>query len=84
MYLIMFSRISSRIGNHRFGGTYRNYDLLSFDFFGNVYLGSMDIGFNGNSINKTHAIDIIRCERRRALEKEPKYLLDVYLLLFVS
>lgn len=52
MYLIMFSRISSRIGNHRFGGTYRNYDLLSFDFFGNVYLGSMDIGFNGSSLNK--------------------------------
>lgn len=45
-------RISSRIGNHRFGGSYRNYDLLSFDFFGNVYLGSMDIGFNGNSLNK--------------------------------
>lgn len=51
MYLIMFSGILSRIGNHRFG-TYRNYDLLSFDFFENVYIGSMDIGFNRNSLNK--------------------------------
>lgn len=48
----MFSGILSRIGNHRFGGTYRNYDLLSFDFFENVYIGSMDMGFNRNSLNK--------------------------------
>lgn len=48
----MFSGILSRIGNHRYGGTYRNYDLLSFDFFENVYIGSMDIGFNRNSLNK--------------------------------
>lgn len=48
----MFSGILSRIGNHRYGGTYRNYDLLSFDFFENVYIGSMDMGFNRNSLNK--------------------------------
>lgn len=30
-----------------------------------------------------YVIDIIRCERWRVLEKELKYLLDVYLFLFV-
>lgn len=52
MYLIMFFRILLCIGNYCFGGIYWNYDFLFFDFFGNVYLGLMDIGFNGNLLNK--------------------------------